>query len=167
MRGGEKQVKKAAVVVLAFALLMTFTASICAAHAESPMKIAGKSGQTGLAVLDEKEAGKNEIILGTGAGFFIGDIAGPFTSEARLTFHNAGLPNQWTQLHLVITISPAAVKGRTGTVVLMANGEVGGEGNWVIIGVTGGLTNLHGQGKFSSTGGFPQVAYEGQIHFDP
>jgi hypothetical protein len=41
------------------------------------------------------------------------------------------------------------------------------EGTWVIIGGTGGLAGLHGQGTWSHTAGIPGLQYEGQVHFDP
>ena len=40
------------------------------------------------------------------------------------------------------------------------------EGTWVIISGTDGLSSLHGQGTWWNIGS-AQLAYEGQIHFDP
>ena len=117
--------------------------------------------------VETKSAGNNGFLHLHGTGYFIGSISGPFTSEAYWRAHKVGTPDQWSNGHVVITISPAKIGVKTGSLVLMFNGILGGDGIWVIISGTGELANLHGQGTFSSTGGFPQIAYEGQIHFDP
>jgi hypothetical protein len=58
--------------------------------------------------------------------------------------------------------------GKTGTITFLLDGKTGEGGTWVIIGGTGDLANLRGQGKYtpSATSTYINI-YEGQIHFDP
>jgi hypothetical protein len=164
-----KEVKrlKKAVLVFLLTLLLMVTMSMTVVNAMPPTTISGKWSMTG-GTFTEKSAGNsnNEFLQGTGTGNFMGSISGPFTSDAYLIIHNSGLSNQWTVMHVVITISPANVMGKTGTLEFMFNGKQGEGGQWVITGGTGDLANLHGQGTWSPTGGFPQIAYVGQIHLD-
>ncbi len=161
------KVSAAVFVMLAVALLLTISMSV--AYATPSESISGKWAMTGGTLVDLRPAGNSDVgfVQINGLGFFTGGIFGPFTSEARWTGHNTGLPDMWSNGHVVITISPAKVMGKTGTLLFMFNGKQGEGGNWVIVGGTGALASLHGQGKWSPTGGFPQIAYEGRVHFDP
>jgi len=77
---------------------------------------------------------------------FTGGIEGPYTSESRWVNHNVGAPDLRRNVHHAIdTISPATVMGKTGTLYFMLDSGPSG-GNWVIIGGTGDLAGLHGQG---------------------
>ncbi len=93
-----------------------------------------------------------------------GDIVGSATSEARWVNHNVGTPDLTRNVHTILTFSPATVAGKTGTIYFMLNGATGG-GNWVILGGSGELAGLHGQGTFTTNG--LALNYEGEIHFDP
>ena len=164
-----KKVKKAVVEVSAFVLLTILTMSMSVAYASPPTTISGKWAMTGVTNIEEKQAGSSNIGFQQigGLGFFVGGISGPFSSDASWTGHNVDQPNMWVHGHVVITISPAVVMGKTGSLTFMFNGNMGEGGNWVIIGGTGDLAILHGNGNWSPTGGFPQLTYEGQVHFEP
>jgi hypothetical protein len=64
----------------------------------------------------------------------------------------------------VLTIDPATVEGKTGTIVLKFNAN-GLSGNWVLKDGTGELEGLHGQGTWTT--GLGGQVFEGKIHFDP
>lgn len=92
-------------------------------------------------------------------GTVVAHCSGSFTFTGRLVFDDV------------------TVDGRTGGLVMAVNGrlsEVGSEwtGTWVIVGATGELEGLHGQGKWWGPGaggpGLPgDLDYDGRVHFDP
>jgi hypothetical protein len=132
------------------------------------MTISGQILVTGYTIYDTRYAGESDNVFVSLSlrGRFTGGISGSYTSESCWIRHNAGLPDVWTIVHGVDFISPATVMGKTGTLDFMLNGKSAEGGNWVIIGGTGDLANLHGQGTYSPAGG-AVVNYEGQVHFDP
>lgn len=82
----------------------------------------------------------------------------------------------WVDIDRVFT--SATVLGHTGglTMRLQATGygnPFAGisaydlQGTWVIIGGTGDLAGVHGQGTWWHTKGVSGLQYEGQVHFDP
>jgi hypothetical protein len=163
----KKRTKLSATVFVMLAVGLLLTTFMSAASATTSMTISGKWAMTGGTTIDQRSIGNNGFLHLHGTGFFIGGISGPFTSDAYWWEHNVGAPNEWTNGLVIITISPATVMGKTGTLLFTFSGILGGGGSWIIISGTGQLANLHGHGTFSSTGGFPQIAYEGQIHFSP
>ena len=99
-----------------------------------------------------------------------GDIVGTDgTFDRRLVFHDylSGLPNSWITQHGIITID-ATFDDMEGTLYIRtsANSKVSPDGEWRIIGGTGELANLHGQGTFDHVNPFI-FNYEGQVQFDP
>jgi len=109
----------------------------------------------------------------------IGDIMGSMTSDTLWLYHDWVGPVEdptmqqvgWATGHAVLTIDPAIVGEKIGTIILRFSvypHEFAG--TWEIIRGTGDLKGIHGQGTFELPGlvnGVPCQAFEGQIHFDP
>jgi uncharacterized membrane protein len=152
-------------VTLVAALLLSM--SISAAHAAKPIPVQGQIIVQGTTNIVPNPAGEsdNSIVTLSLYGVFVGDIAGSYTSESRWVRHDVGTPGVWTNIHAIDTISPATVMDKTGTLTFMLNGKTGQEGTWVIVGGTGELANLRGQGTYSQANAVV-VNYEGQVHFD-
>jgi hypothetical protein len=166
-------VKKAAVLILAFALLMMFTMSTYVAHATASIAVTGTWFMMGPPTFVDRPAGKSDNLITavTASGKFTGSISGLFTSEARWIQHGEDMPGEWMNTHGIFAVNPATVADvGTGTLYIMINGKSGGggEGTWVIVGSEGGLKGLHGQGTWSPLSAMPPImGYEGQVHFDP
>jgi len=160
-----RKVLVTAVILMAVALLTT----IGMARATPPTQISGKVWILGATVYEVRQAGEsdNRLINLSLRGKFTGDIMGNYTSESRWVVHDVGTPDAWTNFRGVSTTSPATVMGKTGTLLWLLKGVSEKGGTWVIIGGTGDLANLHGQGTYSPTANPNVVNYEGQVHFDP
>jgi hypothetical protein len=172
--GGEMMVKKRtkalSAVFAALAVALLFSMAMSVAYATKPIPVSGQIIILGATNVVTEPAGgsDNSITTLNLYGVFVGSISGSYTSESRWITHNFGMPDSWTHALGVDTISPAAVMGKTGTITFLLDGKTGEGGTWVIIGGTGDLANLRGQGKYtpSATSTYINI-YEGQIHFDP
>jgi hypothetical protein len=165
----KKRTKMFTTIFVALAVALLFSMSMSVAHATKPIPVEGQIIIQGYTSMVPNPSGEsdNSIITLSLYGVFVGDIAGSYTSESLWVRHNVGAPDVWTNVHAVDTISPATVMDKTGTLTFMLNGKTGQEGNWVIVGGTGELANLRGQGTYSPGANPVTVNYEGQVHFDP
>jgi hypothetical protein len=96
-----------------------------------------------------------------------GDIEGFATTEARWIVHNAPLfvnPDAWVNVNAILTFADATVLGKSGTLTIKVH-VAGTDSHWTIMGGTGELANVHGQGT-ASTATTP-FTYTGKVHFDP
>ena len=168
----KKRTKALTAMLMALTMALLFSMSISAAYATMPIPVSGKIIVMGASVTSTNVAGQsdNVIVYLSLNGMFTGGIAGSYTSESRWVYHNYEESDQWISVHAVDIISPAKVTINsvqyTGMLTFMLNGKSGEGGTWVIIGGTGDLANLHGQGTYTPAGGVVQN-YEGQIQFDP
>lgn len=169
--------KKVLVIVLALAAAL-LALPMSAAYATKPMPVSGMFmlTDTGSTPPIIRQAGEsdNQIWVLSGATFvWTGDIEGTCSWEGRWVMHNFGDPEKQrtnTQGHYTIE---ATVDGEEGTLYIEARATGGARPrphNWVIIGGTGELANLHGRGTFVDNLATPNpfdYLYSGQVHFDP
>jgi uncharacterized membrane protein len=165
-----KRTKAFSAILVALAVTLLFSMSLSVAYATEPIHISGKILVLGASLTSGKQAGQsdNAIVYLSLNGKFTGSIAGSYTSESRWVYHNYQQSDQWISVHAVDTISATVTIDSvqyTGTLFFMINGKAADGGNWVIIGGTGDLANLHGQGTFTPAG--VGQDYEGQIQFNP
>lgn len=72
-----------------------------------------------------------------------------------------------------VTLFTGSVLGRSGTLTIRIQATIrpveGVVGTWTILGGTGELADLHGQGSVTAGPALPVVIvdYSGQVHFDP
>jgi uncharacterized membrane protein len=167
---GKKRTKAFSAIFVALAAAVLFSISMSAAYAKKPIPISGKIIVQGVSITSVNMTGQsdNVIVHLSLNGMFTGNITGSYTSESRWVYHNYQQSDQWTSVHAVDTISATVTIDSvpyTGTLFFMLNGKGAEGGNWVIIGGTDDLANLHGQGTFTPAG--LAQNYEGQIQFDP
>ena len=122
-----------------------------------------------MVVLDARPAGKSDNVILTVdlAEDWHGDIEASGTTVATWIVHNAPLmtnPDAWLCIHEKLTFQTFTVMGKSGTVT-MELVISGAKGRWTILGGTGDLANLQGQGKLSLEA--MPYSYTGQVHFDP
>jgi hypothetical protein len=120
-----------------------------------PPKVAGKSD--------------NRMIIMDIIEEWSGDIIGIAIAKATWIVHNAPLytnPDGWLNVHAIIICEDATVLGKSGglTIKLRVAGA-GANCQWTILGGTGDLTNVHGQGTASMD--TEPFEYTGHVHFDP
>jgi hypothetical protein len=118
--------------------------------------------------------GRNFIWAKTGSdATWTGTIeADDATCDHRTIFFGYDLPSysyEGLVAHLTWTLINPTIAGEPyeGELVISGMGNSqGAHGNWRIIGGTGELANIHGEGTWEGTdpGG---VAYEGYVHFEP
>ena len=127
--------------------------------------------------VSSKEAGINLMLVIENTGEITGDITGPFSVHREVIFHKAQIgPEKMTTAQADFQIE-ADYDGKEGMInlrltykIIVQDGlPVSSTGNWVIIGATGELANLHGQGTFTIdyTVSPPIRQFSGQVHFDP
>ena len=172
------------VVFMLIAMLITPLVGIV--QARKPTPISFKNIALGYGEPEYRQAGNNWISDASSYGLVTDDIVGEYAGNAYWIYHDwvgpiqdpfmltVGLVNG----HVLATYEVTEVMSmeKTGTIELRFNDVFGGEfaGTWVILGGTGDLKGLHGQGTWhveyiivdgQIVGGFQ--AFEGQIHFDP
>lgn len=165
----KKTTKLFATIFMALIAAFLFSTGISMVQATTPMPIEGQIIVQGTDSIVANPAGEsdNSIVTLSLHGLFVGGIAGSYTSESRWVRHNVGTPDVWTNIHAIDIISPATVLGKTGSLTFMLDGSAAQGGNWVIIGGTGELTDLRGQGTYSPGINSAVINYEGQVHFNP
>ncbi len=186
LEGGERTKKAILVLVgLVFSMLLIATP----AFATETKQVSGSWHAGTLTRLDLKVSGANIFFTFSNKGQYVdgGPIAGKFNQTGVITFHyedpdivkslDLSKPMTWPQTHWsykIDRIVEGTVSGKSGTfevkIVSSGFGRLGApvtlDGTWVIMGGTGDLSGLHGQGSCSNAGGGLN-SYEGQIHLDP
>jgi hypothetical protein len=161
--------RKILLTVLALALVLLATPYIGNAYAKPPEAVAGEIVLTSV-VLSEppRPAGEsdNTILRLDILEEWSGDIEGTATTEASWIVHNSPYtnPDAWVNVHAIITFSDVTVLDRSGTLTIKIDVE-GTEAHWTIMGGTGELANVRGQGKGSIA--TEPFTYTGLVHFDP
>ena len=144
------------VVVLALAGATTAAAS-------APIAASGAITFPTCDFTSQQTVGTNTILTGTCYETLTGTFTGTSVAQATVTFHAEG-----TSEGNAVDTFTGTVDGRSGTVTFrdLAHGDPSGNvsGTLTIIGGTGGLANLHGSLKQSSTIN-SNVSYTGQIQF--
>ena len=161
--------------VMIMLLLVVCLAVPTAVFAEPPTKVEGDFTYTPTGCNEERWANDNQFLsdchdVGIWKGDFVGDSTEVyevifFGSEGDFEFDHA--------FYKGIVTFDGTVEGKTGKVTFMMQGisPKPGDvaywtGTWRIMGGTGELANIHGNGVIYSNG-LLDVHYEGQIHFSP
>jgi hypothetical protein len=126
-----------------------------------------------LASLTVRTAGNTTFIYGTSNSKFTGSFAGTSSDEFVVVCHEKGPESVMNFGKLTINFT-GEVDGRVGSMTIKARGKQESTtcdpsgaiwyGEWVIVGGTGGLVDLHGNGEW--TGPSFDLDYSGKIHFD-
>jgi hypothetical protein len=174
--------KKILLSILMLSAVLLATPYISMVHATKPTSVLfGVALPTVQVLYNEfRQDGPNWVEHDGLQAQLIGDIVGTMTSDARWVIQHWVGPVQDPYMlqvvhstgHIVITVDPATIDGKTGTLTILFNQDVPTAlaGTWVIIGGTGDLKSLHGQGTWTIPGfvnGVPCQVFEGQVHFDP
>jgi hypothetical protein len=129
------------------------------------------------AITGARDAGPNTFLYGTDTGTWTGTFLGTSDEEFVVVCHRKGGFNFYKgEMTFTGTVEDESGELRSGTMVIKTNGKQGAVsedcgpvfdtnwyGHWVIIGGTGELADVHGQGTF--WGPPLDLDYEGQIHF--
>jgi hypothetical protein len=175
----KKRTKALSMIFIALTIALLLSMSMSIAYATTPMQVTWTSVATGISVQDGKIAGEsdNRFLDLSLTAMCTGDIAGIYTSDSHWIIHNwiTGVPLLKqpgpVNVHAVDYIS-TTFQGKSGTLAILVNHiyypSIGSsEGTWVIIGGTGELANLHGQGTTFDPPGPGPTTWTGQVHFDP
>jgi hypothetical protein len=165
-----KKIISAVLLTLIISLMLTTFVSF--ANATTPETVSGtwKHGTPATTVYEKTQAGQSDNRFWDLSvnSIWTGDIAGTQTSDSKWVLHYP-LGGSGTINAHGSNIITATVDGKSGSLYVNIEGKknVDGsmDGTWVIIGGTGDLTNLHGQGTFSGVFG-GDYSYTGQIHWE-
>lgn len=171
--------KKALLVLVAICLLLPMTA-----HARPPEGVQGDFFYFPTGCQEERSANGNQFLLDCGddgqwyQGNFVGESNEEYEvallgyqgtdGDTGLPIYDYGLYKGTVTFTGTVTVDTVS---RSGTLTIKMVGTSPGDiadwnGTWRIIGGTGELANLHGNGVFWNNG-LLHVHYEGQVHFDP
>jgi hypothetical protein len=160
--------------LLSVVMVMLVLIPLAPIAASTPIDVSGDLYYTPYLAPDSeiKDAGGNQFLETIEYSRWEGSFVGVSFDECNVVIHRSGA---WA--YNAIAYFEGTVDGRTGELTLRLTGNrpdafSDWEGQWVILGGTAGLANLHGQGTFEGAGspGFGvegSVKYMGQIHFDP
>jgi len=123
---------------------------------------------------DERSANGNTILTITEEGIWSGTFEGISTEEGTVVIHSSGS----RFFRGTVSFDEVWVDGKSGALEMRVVGSspdvsAGWEGKWVILGGTGELATLRGQGTWWGLGwlGDPtvpgEIPYSGNIHFKP
>lgn len=178
--------RKILLTVLALAAVLVATPYIGMTLATPLTPILFENHGLGFGELEYRQAGNNWVSEASSYGVVTGDIVGEYSGNAHWIYHNWVGPYEDPFMltvelvngHVLVTFDVIEVMGmeKEGTLKLRFNDVFGDEfaGTWVILGGTGELKDLHGQGTWhveyiivdgQIVGGY-QV-FEGYAHFDP
>ena len=169
--------RKVLLAGLALAVVLLTTPYIGRAYAEKPTPVSFGVMLLGVdeSTLDYRQNGPNWIVQYTSYGALSGDIKGSMTGHPYWIFHHWVGPIEDPYMltvekgngHVLLTISVTKFMGvsKTGTLTLRFNDVCGVDfsGNWVIIGGTGDLEGIHGQGTWGIDWTTGIQVFEGQI----
>ncbi len=164
--------KRSTVLLLVLAVALTLAAVPVSAGPPAPVSGTWDYALTGPP--EVRVAGPNVFIYGQDRGEWGGSFDGYTEEEFVVVCHpNAGFSFYKGEMTFYGTVADESGVEYEGTMVLKANGTqysdtcdpspAEWEGQWVIIGGTEDLSNVHGQGTFH--GPSFHLLYEGQIHF--
>jgi hypothetical protein len=151
-------------IPLAAALLLAGATLPRPALASAPATGSGTVSFTSERLTSMRFAGGNVIVTVALTGFLTGTLSGPFTESLVSVQHPDG-----TETFQATSPCACRIAGQAGSVTLriVGAGITGGSntGHLTLLGGTGGLANLRGQGTFS--GSEAGESYTLSYHFDP
>ena len=162
--------KSVVILSVVFLLVLVLWAPITASP---PEPASGKLVYTPFPIGEPKTAGGNLFFNTTeDASWKEGMFVGESLNEGKVVIHSSGLVTYEATGYF-----SGSVDGLEGGLTFRLLGTKSSltspwTGQWIILGGTGELTNLRGQGTLSGPGslGFGQegfLLYEGEVHFDP
>jgi hypothetical protein len=195
--GGEKRMKRQIIMLIVLTVICALLASsfTATASATPSTTITGSWSGSNQQVTSHRVEGANVFIGIENEGKYTAGSAGSITGNFHQSFlaivhfkdpkivktldptkPSLNPPADFNWIDMDRVFESATVLGKTGgmTMRLQAKGYGNSatlawdlEGTWVIIGGTGDLSGLHGQGTWWHTSGIPGLRYEGQVHIDP
>ncbi len=175
--------RKILLTVLALTAVLVATPYVGMVHAKKPTPVLFGAMITDIDMesIEWRQNGPNWIGHYISYGFLFGDIEGSFTGEPYWICPHWVGPYEDLFMetlekgngHVLLTIDVTLVKNmeKTGTLILRFNDVCGTDfaGTWVIVGGTGDLKGLHGQGTWGIglIEGVLCQAFEGKVHFAP
>lgn len=163
--------RKIAYFILMLVAALTFMQVAPAAASES-FDASGTLTYIPYPVGEPKIAGGNIFFQTTEESWYVGGFVGTADSDCLVIVHTNG---SWT--YQAESYFTGTVNGHEGEMTLRLSGrrpDAFSEwtGEWVILGGSGELATLHGQGVFHGAGSpdfgeLGEITYEGQVHFDP
>lgn len=182
LRGGEREMRKtmsATILICMVAALSVLLIPVVSAT--KPTHVSGMLYYVPT-ITHVRWADSNLHLDTTEESDWTGDLVGQSHDEpCRVVIHDANgfPPTDWDfrWYTAIATFDECTVGDRTGGLVMHLVGKSGepGEdwfGQWVILGGTGELEGIHGQGTFGGPGFIPgivvpgEIWYSGMIHFD-
>ncbi len=169
--------KTSAVVLLALLVVFASAPAILVVEATKPQTVNGSYNPTGApAFSNDRPAGKsdNGFVDVSIPVMWTGGIAGMGVNEMHWIAHNEATVEEVVIIQGITTLT-AGVKiwgvAEMGTLTIEIKNVVVGSvpigGQWRIIGGTGELASLHGEGSLTGTSNPYVIGYSGQVHFDP
>ena len=166
--------RKVLVIAVALMAVAMLAVPMSAVYATKPMPVSGTFMVFPDGDLIIRQAGNSHntiwILSGTTV-MWTGDIEGIASYESRWVAHSHDDPEKFGINTRTLYTIEATVDEKCGTLYIEAIAlGPSGPHKWVIIGGTGELANLHGQGTFrdDTTTPYPfDYLYSGQVHFDP
>ena len=160
-------------LLLIVLVLCTLVLGGVPAVAESPVEASGEwTYVPDLGGLTFREAGNTTFVYGTEVSTFTGTFMGTSDDEFVVVCHEKGPESFMNYVKITLEFT-GEVDGRVGDLTIQALGKQDSTtcdpsealwfGNWVIIGGTGELSDLHGTGTW--TGPSFDLDYAGKIHF--
>jgi len=157
-------------------VLCALILGVTPAGAEPPEEASGEWAYApDLGGITSRTAGNTTFLYGTEVSTFTGTIVGTSNDDWVVVCHQKGPESVMTSIRLTVEFT-GEVAGRVGSFTMKASGKqdstvcapVGATwyGKWVIIGGTGELADLHGNGEWTGPDNIFKWGYTGKIHFD-
>jgi hypothetical protein len=160
--------KKVLVVALALAMLALPMSAVSATKPDKFVEVGGEVLAMGPPSMEIMPAGKSDNLIMDVlvTHMWEGGISGTGTVEVQWIMHNSDDPeNTWVNVLGLITLT-GEVAGLPGTVTIKFSSVSNTKGHWRIIGGTGELANVQGQGTLTPISQM-LIEYEGVVHFNP
>ena len=171
--------KTRSVLLIAVLLAALLSAPSLSAYAEPQITVAGSWDYQGQPWVDQRWADGNYFVRFADCGTWTGGLVGDVCDAGRMVFHSSGSVfgkyTVWFEGQAWDESTGAFLGEGTLEISFVGTGldeELGMQGTWVILGGTGGLANLRGQGTWWGWGsdgvpGTPDLFYSGQVHQAP
>jgi hypothetical protein len=160
--------KRLSSLLLVAVMALVALAGVTGAAASPPSQASGTFDQTSNTFTSVRFAGGNRIAEGTATFDYTGTMEGSSTAEVEVIFHADGSVNAHR-----VEVFTGTVDGAAGTLTFNASASTHDgvyEATLVIVGGTGGLSDMHGVinvvGTVRMPGG-PEGTYTGQLQTAP
>ena len=165
MNTGNEKMKKISLIVAVVFMMPLLLLIWVPAYASTPVAVTAYMDYIPT-IVDSRTADGNTFYNTTEVATWTGDFEGTSTEVGRVVVHSSGAWSFYARSSF-----QGSVNGKSGTLEMVLVGKRADEnsiwaGQWNIIGGTGELANLHGQGTWEGPG-FPigGIDFSGKIHF--